>query len=107
MDQPVTGLPGQVPQQHFPGLGGSPGPLGFEGVERPHVAAVRGVGGPVRLPAQHQAQAGLPNSRVADEDDLGIDIAARGLLDRRAGQPFVVKGVAEHLIGIAAFGHCQ
>jgi len=77
VDQPVAGLPGQIPQQDFPGLLASGRSLDLLGVKRPDVAAVRGVGRLIRLPAEHQAQPGFPDSGVAEQDHLGVDITGR------------------------------
>ena len=50
----------------------------LELADRPDVAPMGRVGRPVRLPAKHQSEPGLPDPRIPEQDHLGVAVPPRG-----------------------------
>jgi hypothetical protein len=102
VDQPVTGLTGQVPEKHLPGLRASTGNHDFLAVKCPDVAPVRRVGRLVSLPAEYQPESRLAHTRVAKQHHLGVYIpprirpgtdAPQNVVDQIAVDPPTAPGV--------------
>src|SRR4051794_28844668 len=94
----ITWLAGEIPQQRLTCSPAVARQLFFNGVERPNLASRRRIRRLIGPPAENEAEAGLSDARISHQNYLRVHIvnAAR----RFGGLPFAQKNVEIEFIDV-------